>query len=239
MTKPAQSDSVEQDFKQVLLFLEKRRFLPSVIPSQLTAGLRRIHFCIYSVSIWSHFLKLPTHGQVYLNELASDAMQILPHAAIGFKKSSRLLTRGVVENLMRHIYFSDHPIEYKRQNLDAKWYMSAEQLFDYARNHPLFTQPEKKYNALGRLRQLYNELSAEVHGGKAAHLDQYRALKDVKLNMQALARQVSFLEQTVANTNFLLVIFHSDRLNKIPSNFQKVIFETMPKKARQTAKGLI
>ncbi len=232
------SDTIHHDYKQVLAFLEKRNLIAVDIPDQLNSGLRKMHRYIYSLCIWSHFLNLPEHGQVYINELASDAIQILPHAAIGFKKSSRLLARGVIENLMRHVYFLDHPVEFERQNLDAKWYMSAEQLFDYARNHPRFTQTEVKFNALGRLRKLYGELSAEVHGGKSVHLDQYTALKDMKLDMNAFNNQVSFVENTAGSVNFVLLIFHSDRMSKIAPSFQKVLFATMAKKARRVAKGL-
>jgi hypothetical protein len=239
MSAPNQPDAVEQDCKQVLAFLAKKGFVPSEISELFRGGVRRIHRSTYSICIWSHFLNLPEHGQVYLNELASDAIQILPHSTMGFKKSSGLHTRGIIENLMRHVYFLDHRIEYQRQNLDLKWYMSAEQLFDYARNHPLFTQTEAKFNALGRLRQFYSEISAEVHGAKTVHLDQHTALKDLMLDMEIFKKQVVLTEKTVASVNFLLVVFHAERLIKIPANFQKVLFSTMPSRARQVAKGLI
>jgi hypothetical protein len=64
------------------------------------------------------------------------------------------------------------------------------------------------------------------------------ALKDLKLDSSALKRQLTLIEKTVASTKVILLIFHGDRLSKLPNGLQKVIFATMPPKARQVAKGL-
>src|SRR5258707_11561346 len=124
-----------------------------------------MHRATFNLILWRFRLSgLPTHGQVFIEEIASDALQILPQILMGYGKTAKLLTRGIVENTLRHLYFSDHPIEFGRMNSEPKWYVKMEELFEYAKIHPILRQTERKFDAMSRLSSLHSELSAGVHG---------------------------------------------------------------------------
>src|SRR5271157_4323404 len=168
--KPIQS--VAGDFALVLEFLKKRGIVPATPPNPLVESAKRIHRATYSLILWRFRLRrIPEHGQVFVEEIASDALQLLPQVLMGYGKTTKLLTRGIVENTLRHLYFSDHPIEFERMNREQKWYVSLEDLFDYAKIHPAFLRTESRFDAISRLASLHSDLSAGVHGRQVQDLE--------------------------------------------------------------------
>jgi hypothetical protein len=170
---------------------------------------------------------------VFVEEIASDALQILPQVLMGYGKTAKLLTRGIVENTLRHVYFSDHPVEFARMNREAKWYVSMEELFDYARIHPTFLDTEKKFDAINRLSSLYSELSAGIHGRQVRDLEMRIALRKIAYSDQAAAKETLLIERCAATTNFLLAAFHRSTTAKFEQEDRRIILRTMPPRARQ------
>src|SRR6266851_3315275 len=143
--------SVADDFNGVLDFFKSRRIISQSPPSQLIGGAKKLHRATYSLILWRFRLKnLPEHGQVFIEEIASDALQILPQALMGYGKTTKLLARGVIENTLRHLYFTDHPVEFARMNREKKWYLSIEDLIEYLLSHPTFIETEPKFDAVAR-----------------------------------------------------------------------------------------
>jgi len=95
--------SVADDFASVLDFLISNGVVPSPQPLGMVESAKRIHRATYSLILWKFRLKgLPEHGKVFVEEIASDALQILPQVLMGYGKTVKLLTRGIVENTLRH-----------------------------------------------------------------------------------------------------------------------------------------
>src|SRR6266404_2741112 len=114
--------SVASDFGEVFAYLKSRGVVAQNAPPELIATARRIHGYTYSLILWRFRLRgLPAHAKVFIEEIAFDALQVLPQVLMGFSKTTKLLVRGIVENTLRHIYFSDHPVEFLRMNRGKKW----------------------------------------------------------------------------------------------------------------------
>jgi hypothetical protein len=112
---------IEKDFKDVCELLQQGSIISTDATKGALSAARTIHRLTYSLIVWKFRLnKLPLRGQVFLDELASDAIQILPQIMLGYSKTTKLLIRGVIENGLRHVYFLDHKIEFHRMNSDAK-----------------------------------------------------------------------------------------------------------------------
>lgn len=226
--------SVAADFAQVVEFLKERQVLPATPPATTTASARSIHRATYSLILWRFRLRrLPEHGKVFVEEIASDAIQLLPQVLMGYGKTVKLLTRGLVENTLRHIYFSDHPIEFERMNRGAKWYIGTDELFDYAKAHPVFAKTEPLFDALSRLRALHDELSAGVHGRRVSDLEMRVALRKIVYVDETGKREVALIERCAAAVNFCLAIFHRDQMASFTSEDRRIILQTMPPKARE------
>ena len=152
---------------------------------------------------------------------------------IGFSKTAKLLMRGVIENTLRHIYFSDHPIEFALMNRDRKWYMEMREMLDYAKEHPDYALSEPQFDAIAKLRSLYSELSGSVHGGKVANLEMRAALLQIKFDRAAATNEAIALEKVVEACNFMMAIYHREQLRRFADADRRAILQSMSRKARQ------
>lgn len=226
--------SVTSDFDGVIAYLAAHHAIPKAPSQSLLTSARRIHRSTYSLILWRFRVgNLEEHGRVFLEEIASDALQILPQTLAGYVKTAKLLTRGIVENTLRHIYFSDHPVEFARLNRDRKWYMRIEDLFSYVPTHPAFLEVLKKFDALDRLRNVYAELSVGIHGRRVADLEMRAALNKIHFDAQAAAAQAKMVERCAEAVNFVLTVFHRDRVRAMATEDRRIILHTMPKPARR------
>ena len=160
-------------------------------------------------------------------------MQILPQVLLGFSKTAKLLMRGIIENTLRHVYFSDHPVEFAVMNQDKKWYLEMKELLEYAKEHPDYSLSEPKFDALAKLRSLYSELSGGVHGGKVSNLEMRVALSKIVFDKTAAAKDTGSLEKVVEACNFTLAIYHREQLRHFAEADRRTIVQSVSKKARQ------
>jgi hypothetical protein len=219
---------VADDFTAVLAFLKEKGIVPANASATLLAHAKRMHGYTYTLIFWRFRIgKLPEHSKVFLEEIASDALQILPQALMGYAKTTKLLTRGIIENTLRHIYFSDHPIEYQRMNRDKKWYLSVSELFEYAKVHPEFSVTERN-----QLTSLYSDLSGGVHGRTVGDLEMRTALGKIMYEAGVVGAEVENLRKCAESANFLLAIFHLPKVRLLAVEDQRVLLRGMPAAAR-------
>jgi hypothetical protein len=233
MTRRGTASVLSADLLEVIKLFQARGIMPASPPAEMIQLAQAIHSSTYSLVLWRFRLRsLPPHGRVFLDEIASDAIQVLPQVVLGFSKTSKLLVRGIAENVLRHIYFSDHPVEFARMNRDAKWYLSVDSLCEYAKNHPQFIKTEPLFDALGRITSLYSELSAGVHGRTVRDLEMRTALKRIKFDTTVASKDADMIRRCAAAVNFLLAIFHWARVRKFALAERSLILRTMPAGAR-------
>jgi hypothetical protein len=220
--------SVNDDFATVLPFLSERGIIPLHPPPSLVENARRIHRATYSLILWRFRLaRLQEHGKAFIEEMASDALQILPQAMMGYGKTVKLLTRGVIENSVRHIYFSDHPVEFARMNRESKWYIRIDDLFAYALIHPDFAVTEPRFDAINKLNSLYSELSAGVHGRRVQDLEMRLSLRRIRYDETTATKQTLLVERCAESCNFMIAVFHRDQMAKFEREDRRVILRTM------------
>lgn len=226
--------SVKADFANVMDLLIDWGIIPKSPPGNLKANAQRVHSATYSLILWRFRLrKLPQHGQVFLDEIASDALQILPQMLMGYGKTTTLLTRGIVENVLRHIYFTDHRVEFERMNREKKWFMHVDALLEYARLLPLLADTERQFEAINKLSSLYSDLSADVHGRTVRHLETRVALEEIRYDDTAGANHASSIKQCSEVVNYILAMFHREEVAKFQLEDRRIILRAMPAQARQ------
>jgi hypothetical protein len=231
--------SVESDFAGVLSFLKSRGIIPDLPPSRMVGFSRRLHRATYGLILWKFRLtRIPEHGSVFVEEIASDALQIMPQALMGYGKTTRLLVRGIIENVFRHIYFLDHPIEFRRMNREQKWYMSMEDLFAYPGIHEELLALEARFDAVNKLKTLYRELSAGIHGRRVQDLEMRASLQKIVFREADFEKHVADVEDCAGPTNFLLAAMHPSQFHAFPPEDRKCILVSMPARARQILRGL-
>lgn len=233
MAKPA-IPSVAADFGQVLSFLQSNGLVSATPSVSVVTNAKRIHRATYSLILWRFRLhSLPVHGSAFIEEIASDALQLLPQVLMGYGKTAKLLSRGIVENTLRHLYFSDHPIEFGKMNRESNWHMKTSDLFGYLKEHPAFLETERKFDAIARLSSLYSDLSAGIHGRQVRDLEMRVALSKIKYSDQMAGREMALIEKCAESSNFLLAVFHRKQMAKFELEDRRVILRTMPPRARE------
>lgn len=221
------------DFGEVRAFLVERAILDAAASETRVQYARTIHKYTYSLILWRFRLKkIPDHGRFFLDELASDAIQVLPQALSGYNKTAGLLIRGIIENLLKHIYFVDHPVEFARLNRDRRWYLTTEQLFEYARTHFDFVETEPKFDAIAQLSSMYASLSEIVHGRTVSHLEMRAALTHILCQEQSLKALSVHVTKCAQAANFLLAIFHRAQMKGFSVAERRILLRAMPPQAR-------
>ena len=237
MAYPGYKEAITKDFDEVFEYLRTRLAIGGKLPGETVATAKRVHASAYSLITWKFRLrKIPKRGQIYLEEIASDAIQILPQVMFGFSKTAKLLMRGVIENTLRHIYFHDHPVEFTWANQAGKWYIAAAKMFEFLGSHPEFVLTEPKFDAIGQLSNLYSTLSAGVHGAAVRDLEMRTALKSIAFDQKRAEQDAELLHRCAAAANFLIAIYHHEQVGSFSVNNRRLIMRTLPLKARQVWK---
>lgn len=206
--------------------------LPRPLSPSMVALARQVHIATYPLVLWRYRLDPPSHAQPFLNEIASDALQVLPQMLLGYTRATKIFLRGIIENALRYIYFIDHPIEFFMMNSRGKWYLGVDKLFDYMKGHPKFQLSEPKFDAINRLQALYDELSADIHGRKVENLEGRLALIRIGYNQEVANVELNLAQRCSAAVNFCLAIENRRELRAFTLEDKGYIFGTMPKAAR-------
>lgn len=231
--------SVTRDLEGVLEFLQRRKLVSANPDKDLLVSVKKLHRATYSLIIWRFRLRhTPHHGRPFIEEIASDALQILPHALAGYVKTTNLLTRGIIENTLRYLYFCDHPIEFQKMNSPKKWYLEPKELFEYALSHPSLVPVETKFHAIGNLKSLYSDLSGAIHGGRVTDLEMRVALNKIVFEQKALDQHVVFVKRCAEAVNFVLSTFHVDKFRAFQAEDRRIILRSIPASGRQILSNL-
>lgn len=224
--------AISNDFDKVWQFFASNGVVPKASSAEMVTAAKKMHRATFSMILWRFRLKrLPEHSKCFIEEIASDALQILPQALMGYRKTVDLLIRSITENTLRHVYFSDHPIEFHRMNREAKWHLSTEELIRYPLMHPKF--PNTTKDALSQMGTLYSDLSAGVHGRTVDHLEMRSALAAIQFEQMVFSRQTRFVEKCAATTNFVLAVFHHEAVTRFQLEDRRIILNSMPVASRK------
>lgn len=233
MSRPS-TPSLAADLKEVRAFFVDRHVIPASLPDPLIENVRKIHAATYSLILWRFRLKgIPAHGRPFLEEIASDALQILPQVLMGYSKTAVLLTRGIIENTLRHLYFFDHPIEFRKMNRETKWFLRMVDLFDYAKTHPALIESQKRFDAVDRLSNLYSDLSSGVHGRAVMDLEMRIALDKIVCSAALAKKHADLIERCASAANFLIAVLHGQKMARFQPEDRLIILQTMPRQARR------
>lgn len=225
--------AVAEDFSKLVPWLKERGIMGDHPSQSMSEVAKRIHRATYSLILWRFRLKrLPDHAMAFIEEIASDALQVLPQVLMGYAKTGKLLTRGILENTLRHIYFSDHRIEFARMNADAKWYVRVSDLLQYAAIHPRFSNTEVRFDAISRISTLHSELSAAVHGRTVRDLEMRSSLDGISYLDAAARAQMALIERTAESCNFALAVFRKDEMALFEREDRRIILQTMSTRAK-------
>ena len=226
-------DARSADFREVIEYFGTVPLIPTPLPPSMNSLAKRVHESTYTLILWRFRLtNLPPHAQPFVDEISSDALQVLPQILLGYTRATKLLLRGILENTLRFVYFYDHPVEFALMNQQAKWYLELKQLFYYVKSHPNHKIAETKFDAINKMQSLYSELSAGVHGRTVRDLESRTALRSIIFNLAEARKELGLLQRCTEAVNFVLAIENRVQLRSFPADDKGYILGSLPKFAR-------
>lgn len=121
------------------------------------------------------------NGGIFLREMASDGVRLIRALASGDARSGRFYLRSVIENIWRHFYFRDHPVEFGWVVTRAGYYLEMRALRDHCSWLPQFVGAAKP--TFDALCSLNGELSTYVHSTSPASLALSSTLRDIQIDL--------------------------------------------------------
>ncbi len=153
------------------------------------------------------------HKRIFLREFASDEIHLMHVLLVSDTRAGYFYLSSAVENLWRHVYFKDHPVEYGWLFSDSKFYTSMDDLRKYcAKTEEIDARLIK---SLERIAGGYQKLSRFVHGSKTSSLQLRNTLTDIQLSTKALSDIVSDLRSFGRDLILLPLVLHAADMERL------------------------
>lgn len=233
---------IVEDFEDLLSYLDKNGMIPEMPDQQLMQKLKQAHKVCLSLAIWdvqlSKYIRLK-HVQPFIREIRFDAIGSIPLAFHGYKKSSALIQRSLIENLFNHIYYTDHPVELDWLKGDEKQIIFIDDLCNYLVKLPNFKNLAKRYNIIFKLKSHYSELSTTIHNKPIRNIGSNRVLDDLVVDNDWFIKYLQSLKEVGGLINMALYLFHSDISCLLRREYSSIILSTMTPSERRLCHGII
>jgi hypothetical protein len=201
---------VKKDFSDLIEFLKDKKFVDDKNILKNIEKLKRLHKIALAIAIWDEALSSQDENRrIFVQEMRSDIVQAIPLILMGYKNAASLSIRRCIENLLRHVFFFDHPIEYKRYN-DAEYLITFKQLLDYLKFNPLLEKAYLRTEIPSQLGAKYSELSILVHSNLINDKGIVDCLSLIEFDLPFFKKAYDSLNLIGRDIIFTLCFFHSD-----------------------------
>jgi hypothetical protein len=102
----------------------------------------------------------------FFSEAHNDALVSHVNASVGSWRSALQALRSCIENVLRTIYYNEHPVEYELWEM-GEFLISFSELIKYAERHPKIRGVPKQLTGIEALKSEYATLSKAVHSSAA------------------------------------------------------------------------
>lgn len=229
------SSILEKDSNQLIQLLEKNKLLEK----DDVGVIQKIHKVSYSLTLWGYIHKdSKNKSKYFLEEIRSDCVQAIPLILMGYKKSTSLLLRGVIENSLKYIYFYDHPIELYHYFNDEKNYIPMEDLYKYVYNHPIYIDRIEKFDFTNILRKMYREYSFVVHGKNMDSLQLYKSITEITFDKSFLLKCHGELKTLGSILNYMFALFYWEEFGTYKKEYKDIIFDNIEPKQKKILRGI-
>ena len=230
----------EKDHKKCLDYYKKLKLNEGNFSADNTALFRRVHGFAFSLGLWlSKVEEDKNPANIYLYEIRSDAIQLLPAIVLGNRRSLRLYERAHIEDILRYIFYHDHPIEHQLLQLEPKSYANLDVLFSWVKRHPLFRSDLGSLEpCLDFLHSTYAELSRSVHTTTNNELELSSAVTLLHSPIEAATLELVKLQTIFESVTFLLSRFQKEIYLRFDLNERALVSQFLSKSQKKVLAGL-
>lgn len=224
MTRPRTSPQAA-DLDRLNAFLQQMGVTAADVDRDVTNSIRSMHNCAYAIALWNNNLKgPPSHKRVFLSEMRSDSIQVIPLGLMGYVRPATLLLRCVLENTLRHVFYYQHEVEFDFLVKNPSEYVTIRHLMDYLQKIKPFRDTATARDLLISLySRQYKELSLDVHAHPLGHMQHKKVLSEISLNNDALSNLSTKMLNVTRTANLTLCLFHKERFSRFPPDANSAI----------------
>jgi len=226
--------ALKEDREELEAFFKKRSAYPDSQGADMDTAFKRAHKAVYGLCIWpDEFAHSPIHQRVFLEELRSDILQSIHMALIGFKKPVALLLRSAIEDLLRHVYYYDHPIEFERLERTPSCYEKINDLWQYVKKHPRLEKLLDESNSIELLEDDYAVFSRFVHSSSTSHMNLTKSLSKIEFDQEFFKEFANKVSVLAGNIHFILFAFYRKALDSFNPPWKSFLLDMIPKSHRR------
>lgn len=214
MSNIFKSDNLERDLALFFVELDKPVDSQHSVNSKNKPIVKKYHRQAYVLALYigkiqaKHF---DDNKFMFLAELLSDVLSNCKLSILGFKQSSLILSRRMIENFYNHIYYYEHPVEYELLNLGRNDYTPLIDLKSYYEAHPVIRPlGDKNIKDLNsHIFNHYQDLCRVVHTKGEDFMGLAKNLEEIRPSFD-LSEHLSQINSTMQAVLYLLFKFHRD-----------------------------
>lgn len=185
---------------------------------------QKLHKRIFCFSnLVFHLCKLVENETGFLNELHSDLVLLLVSSILGMKKYAALSSRNCIEDVLRHVYFEHHPIEFIILNESGENRFNVEQSFNYLKDHPTYKKLKGFDNIFGYLKDQYSQQSKLIHATSIRDFQLHKSISQIQISNEGLSKMVNEIIKLIDSLITVIIIFHKQNFYKIHHDHRNLI----------------
>ncbi len=178
------------------------------------------------------------HRRIFLQEACSDSVHLVHSLFTGDARAAYFYIRSVVENIWRHIFFRDHPVEYAWIHERDGFYLTIEQIREFCKN----TRFAKSFlsESMGNMSSAFSKMSGYVHSTSAASVVLRETLSDIKLSESQSSEIAGSINVLAKDVILMVTVYESELFEAMNSSrraFCLDMLDTKRKAARQSSLG--
>jgi len=224
--------ALNEDYEELKNYFISKHLYSEEIDKNVKEYFKKSHKAIYLLGLWSHHFNFETtYRKIFLEEIRSDAIQSLQLSLLNLKRPVSLLIRSIIENLLKHIFYYDHIIEFERSEKEEQYYQSMDNLWSYLKNHPRLDLYENT-DVIGRLQTEYSILSRYVHSKSSKHMSLTTSLEDLSFNDEYFKKYCTQINNISIYVNFILINFYNLYLDTFEPPWKYLILNILSKELR-------
>lgn len=227
--------ALDQEFKNLCVFISKEYNIAIEENKDLIDLTKASLTLLISLKIWDKHItdndKIFFGAKYYFKEIISNINHAIILFILGLKIPCIIMLRRSQENILTFIYYSEHPIEFYKKEIDghSKNFNGFKELKDYITSYPfdckylVSNQVVQKVcsEVLEIWTEQYQELSNFVHGSNTKYFEKMEFLDELLIEKEKINYLYKNIEKLSSVLNSLLIIFFYDLYEKFDDELEK------------------
>lgn len=149
----------------------------------------------------------------FFTEAQGDGLTSQVLITSGSSRSALKSLRSLIENVIRAVYYADHPVEYRLWEA-GKHRPTFKSLFDYLETHPDITALDPKLQSVSTLHSNWKKLSDAVHSSaKEERMSgEHDEITIWKTNQKSVGQWAIFQRAVLQDVCLLYLTLHASKL---------------------------